>query len=140
MRFPGGLATADVPALLPAVVVYLPDHNRRNLPDTVSFATARGGVGGDPYYATAGVVTLVTDLAVIDLSTDMARLLTAHPWATSHEIVENTGFRLALGRHVSVTSPPSDEERAVLAAVDPHRRRDLEIKDRVRGKNSEVSA
>ena len=35
VRFPGGLATADVPSLLPRVVAYHPKHQKRNLPDRV---------------------------------------------------------------------------------------------------------
>ena len=140
VRFPGGLATADVPALLPRVVAYLPDHIERNLPERVSFVTASGGAGSDPRYPAAGVVTLVTDLAVIDLSGNVAALVSTHPWATQEEVADKTGFALATDERVAITPNPSNDEGEALATVDPDRRRDVEIRLRTRQKDSEVTA
>lgn len=140
IRFPGGLATADVPGLLPRVVAYLTHHSPRNLPERVSFVTGSGAAGSDPQHPTAGVVTLVTDLAVIDLSAGEARTVSIHPWATASEVAGSTGFQVVVDEHVVHTPVPSGDEQAALAAVDPLRRRDLEIKGSVKQEGSEVTA
>ncbi len=139
VRFPGGLATADVPSLLPRVVAYLPDHRTRNLPDRVSFVTGAGKPGRGAAARAAGVVTLVTDRAVLGVGRDSVEVVSIHPWASADEVIENTGFEVRIEGGVTATPPMSPAEREALDAVDPHRRRDLEIKVRSTS-TSEVTA
>jgi glutaconate CoA-transferase subunit B len=110
VRFPGGLATADVPTLLPRLVAYLPDHRIRNLPERVSFRTGAGGGWSGGQYAARGVVTLVTDLAVIRFDADGATLASVHGWTTPEEVLSLTGFPLTVPDSVPV-SPESDEQQ-----------------------------
>lgn len=127
VRFPGGLATADVPKLLPRLVVYLPSHQLRNLPERASCITGSGqGWSGQP--PTAGVTVLVTDLAVIEFADGSARLRSVHPWATPEQVEEATGFTLVSTRRPSVTAPLSERETIAIGRLDPTSRRAAEFR------------
>lgn len=117
VRLPGGLAVADVPALLPRLVVHLPTHRARNLPPRVDVATGSGHHAG-PTHRTRGVVAIITELCVIATGAGGARLVSHHPGVAVEQVVTETGFALEL--EGSVCSPgPSDAERHALAALDP---------------------
>ena len=118
VRFPGGLATADVPKLLPRLVIYLPAHSARNLPERVSWVTGSGqGWTGEPN--TAGVTVLVTDLAVIAYTKSGAVLRSVHPWSSEAEVRESTGFELISAGPPVETAMPSEHERMMMSALDP---------------------
>lgn len=126
VRFPGGLATADVPKLLPRLVIYLPAHVPRNLPRRVSCVTGSGS-GWHNKPTTAGVTVLVTNLAVIEYRDAVAHLRSVHPWATLERVQEETGFELAVGRPPLETPLPSERERMVIADLDPQALRVAEL-------------
>lgn len=127
VRFPGGLATADVPKLLPRLVTYLPSHSSRNLPERVSCLTGSGrGWPHEP--RSAGVIVLVTDLAVIDFTDGAATLRTVHPWATEDQVRAATGFELRSNQPAVETNSPSERERMVIAQLDPSSIRTKELK------------
>jgi glutaconate CoA-transferase subunit B len=127
VRFPGGLATADIAKLLPRLLVYLPAHLPRNLPARVACVTGSGsGWGHDP--PTAGVTVLVTDLAVIEFSTGSAGLRSVHPWASAHQVRAATGFELALAEPVAITQSPTERETMVMSRLDPHGVRAQELR------------
>ena len=117
VRFPGGLATADVPSLLPRLVVYLPVHSLRNLPARVSCITGsgQGSVGRPP---TAGVTVLVTDLAVIAFRRGRAMLASVHPWTSVEQVRARTGFEVT-SEAVAETPAPSGRETMALTELDP---------------------
>lgn len=112
VRLPGGLATADVPSLLPRLVVYLPRHRRRALPSRVDVVTGAVQPTGA---RTRGVVRLVTDLAVIGLGPSGAALESVHPGVDVDHVVDLTGFALHGLGSASVTRQP---DAAVAAAID----------------------
>jgi len=118
VRFPGGLATADVPTLLTRVVVYHTEHVPRALPPRVEFVT------GPPGH----VRTIVTDRCVIRLNERGPEVVSVHPGQEVETVRAATGFRLHASARVATTSPPSAEELSVLEAIDPHRLRELEFK------------
>ena len=127
VRLPGGLATADVPRLLPRLVVYLPRHRRRSLPTRVDVVTGPGGGwDGDRYHA-RGAVRLVTDMAVVELGANGARLASVHPGVDPGEVVAETGFALQGIASAGTTPTPSDELREQLDRVDPQGVRGKEI-------------
>ncbi len=132
VRFPGGLATADVPSLLPRIVTYLPDHRTRSLPERVDWVTGAGGASKSGGFSSAGTAFLVTDLAVIGFGGGHARIVSAHPWSNLEEISENTGYRIEGHDDVPTTAPPDREDLAALAALDPRRLRDREVPQRPR--------
>jgi len=129
VRFPGGLALADVPNLMPRIVLYHTAHEPRALPSRMGFRTGAGGGIERAGYRALGPTKLVTDLCVIAFSPGGARLESVHPGVSVDEVVAATGFELR-SDDPTETPPPSDAELAALDAVDPNRRRDIEIRRR----------
>lgn len=126
VRFPGGLATADVPKLLPRLVIYLPAHAPRNLPERVSCITG-GGRGWQNEPRTAGVTVLVTDLAVIEFTLGVASLRSVHPWTNHDQVRRATGFEMKMTRPLPETALPSERERMVITELDPRSLRAAEL-------------
>lgn len=134
-RFGGGLATADVPALLPRVIAYHPDHRPRSLPARVDWITGSGHGWAGSTWKAAGTVAVVTDLAVIEFVEGRGRIKSIHPWSDASTVRENTGFDLSPPENAPPTPEPTPEELEALDLVDPRRRRDEEVPDRAgRGK------
>jgi glutaconate CoA-transferase subunit B len=129
VRFPGGLALADVPNLMPRIVLYHTAHELRALPAELGFRTGAGGGIERGGYRALGPTKLVTDLCVIAFAPSGPRLESFHPGVSVDEIVAATGFALETDDAVE-TPPPSEAELAALDAVDPNRRRDIEIRRR----------
>ena len=129
-RFGGGLATADVPALLPRVIAYHPDHRPRSLPARVDWITGSGHGWAGSTRKAAGMVAVVTDLAVIEFVDGRGRMKSIHPWSNASTVRENTGFELSLPEDAPPTPEPTPEELKALDLVDPRRRRDDEVPDR----------
>lgn len=116
VRLPGGLATADVPSLLPRLVVYLPRHRLRALPATVDVVTGAAQPAGS---RTRGAIRLVTDLAVIDLGPQGARVASLHPGVDTDQLRAETGFVLHGLDNPPATARPSDAVMAALDRLDP---------------------
>jgi glutaconate CoA-transferase subunit B len=130
VRFGGGLATADVPNLLPRVIAYHPQHRRRALPERVDWVTGSGGGWSGAHYEAAGTVALVTDLAVITFESGRGKVVSIHPWTTAEEVERNTGYEVGADDDAPATAEPDEGDLAALAELDPKRRRDQEIPDR----------
>ncbi len=129
LRFPGGLAMADVPRLMPRVVLYHTDHRPRGLVERVDVVTGRGGPSERGGYRSEGPTLLVTDLCVIALGGDASRLVSLHPGVDAERVAAETGFPLRAGGRVSETEPPRPEEVAAMEALDPHGLRGVETRD-----------
>lgn len=134
VRFPGGLATADVPSLLPRLVAYIPGHQTRSLPREVSYLTGQGEGWSDDTYSARGVVTLVTDLAVFRFGAAGATLASIHEWTTIDEVLSKMEFRVAIPDSVPVSPEPNGAQRDVLIAIDGRGSRNIEIRARARAK------
>ena len=124
-RFPGGLATGDVPQLLPTVITYMPRHQVRSTPERVPFVTGAGGPSSRGEFASGGVVALGTDLGVVEWERGTPRLAFVHPWTTPEGVQAATGFSLDVSGAVE-TTPPTTAEVAALEVIDPNRIRDKE--------------
>lgn len=129
LRFPGGLAMADVPRLMPRVVLYHTDHRPRGMVERVDVVTGRGGASERGGYRSQGPATLVTDLCVIGFGEGGARLVSVHPGVDADRVRAATGFALRAGRRVPVTEGPSADELAAMAELDPHGLRGVEARD-----------
>jgi acyl CoA:acetate/3-ketoacid CoA transferase beta subunit len=127
VRFPGGLATADVPKLLPRVVVYLPAHRPRNLPAQVAYVTGSGAGWTGSRFPSQGVVSIVTDLACIRIGSDRPRLESVHPWASVDDVRRQTGFELET-EGCGITPTPDDDEMSALGDIDPAGLRATEVR------------
>jgi glutaconate CoA-transferase subunit B len=129
VRFPGGLALADVVNLMPRIVLYHTSHEPRALPEQVGFRTAGGGGIERGGYESQGAATLVTDRAVIRFTPAGPRLESVHRGETVAGVVAETGF--ALETEGAVETPgPTPAELDALETVDPDRHRDREFKRR----------
>lgn len=117
VRLPGGLATADVPNLLPRVVAYHTDHGPRGLPRRVDFVTGARG----------SLAALVTDRCVIAFGHAGPALVSVHPGEDEAAVRAATGFELEPGT-APLTPIPSADELAALDEIDPLRLRQLELK------------
>jgi acyl CoA:acetate/3-ketoacid CoA transferase beta subunit len=73
---------------------------------------------------------VVTNKAVLDFETPdhRARLRSVHPGVTVAEVVDATGFELAVPGDLEPTREPTDEELTVLAELDPAGLRHREVK------------
>ena len=129
VRFPGGLALADVPNLMPRIVLYHTAHEPRALPAAIGFRTGAGGGIERAGYRAHGPTKLVTDLCVIAFAAAGPRLESVHAGVSVDEVVEATGFDLDVDG-AAETPAPSESELEALEAVDPNRRREIEIRRR----------
>ncbi|MBC7172517.1 MAG: CoA-transferase [Polyangiaceae bacterium] len=64
---------------------------------------------------------VITNLGVFDFETpdNRMRLRSVHPGATVEEIIANTGFELVIPDNIEATRAPTDEERSLIAKLDP---------------------
>jgi glutaconate CoA-transferase subunit B len=129
LRFPGGLAMADVPRLMPRVVLYHTDHRPRGLVERVDVVTGRGGPSDRGGHRSEGPTVLVTDLCVIAFGAEGARLVSVHPGVDAERAMAATGFALRSGRRVPTTEAPRPDEVEAMREIDPHGLRGVEARD-----------
>ena len=106
---------------------WIPNHSTRVFVPKVDVVS---GVGydraaklGEWVKAHHEIRRVVTNLAVLDFATPdhRMRLASVHPGVTVDEVVEATGFELAIEGNVPESRVPTDEELAVHRAGRPHR-------------------
>jgi len=129
LRMPGGLATADVPRLMPRVVLYHTDHRPRSLVARLDALTGRGGASERGGFRSAGPTVLVTDRCVIAVEPGGPRLVTVHPGESVEGVVAATAFALRVEGEIPETEPPTAAELAAMEQLDPHVLRALETRD-----------
>jgi glutaconate CoA-transferase subunit B len=129
VRFPGGLATADVPSLLPRVIAYLPDQRSRNVVADVSYRTGPGHGLTAGRFAAKGVESLVTDLACFRFEEGHVSVSSIHPWVEAADFFERTGFEVEVSDRTPRTPLPSTGQLEVLESIDPEGIRQREIRN-----------
>ncbi len=117
VRLPGGGGAAVLFQVVRRIVVYRTRHDPGALPDAVDFVTATGNLD-----------RVVTPLAVFRATPEGLRLEGLQPGATLDEVRRRTGFPVAPAGDVAPIPPPTEEERAELARLDPDRLRDLDFR------------
>jgi glutaconate CoA-transferase subunit B len=115
VRLPGAGGAAMILPTARRVVLWRTQHTPRVFVDRLDFVSAAGNLD-----------RVVTPLAVLRRVEGYLALESVHPWATADEVRAHTGFALPAGGGTP-TPPPSVEELAALARVDPARVRDLEF-------------
>ena len=115
VRLPGAGGAAMILPTARRVVLWRTQHTPRVFVERLDFVSAAGNLD-----------RVVTPLAVLRRVDGYLAIESVHPWTTADEVRAQTGFALPTG-DVMCTPPPSDEEMATLARVDPERVRDLEI-------------
>ena len=104
-------------------------HEKRRFVEKVDFVTSPAWLTGDGSRRRAGLLfggvsRVVTTLGILgfDDETRSMRIEATHPGVSVEEIRANTGFPLGQAPEIAITEPPSDDELAMLRALDPERR------------------
>jgi len=117
---------------------WVPKHNTRVFVEQVDIVSGVGparakaaGAGASKYN---DIHRIVTNLGVFDVNgidgdaERIVRLLSVHPGVTVEEVVENTGFELAVPAEVPTTREPTESELMIIRNVlDPKTLRDREV-------------
>ncbi len=112
---------------------WVPNHSPRVFVEDVDFVS---GVGYDRARASGPeasryheVRRVVTNLCVLDFETEnrSMRLRSVHPGVDVDRVVEATGFSLVIPENLAATRAPDDDERALIAALDPNGTRNKEV-------------
>ena len=127
VRLPGSGGANDIISLCGEVIV-LTAHEPRRFVERVDFITSPSHLtGGDSRrrsgLVTRGVSRVVTTLGLFGFEAGSRRMVleAVHTGVTVEEVRDRTPFDLAIADRVATTPPPSDEELAVLRALDPER-------------------
>ncbi len=124
LRGPG---TVGLPFLarVGRVLIYTMAHNPRTFVERVDFLGGPGFLDGPSSWAQAdlpggGPAAVVTPLCTFDFDpqTLRMRLETVHPGVTVQQVVQATGFELAVPEAVPVTPAPTADELAILRSID----------------------
>jgi glutaconate CoA-transferase, subunit B len=128
VRLPGTGGANDIASLCREVIV-LTAHEKRRFVPRVDFVTSPAWLDGDGARQRAGllfggVARVVTTLGVFGFEPDTRRMRieATPPGVTVEQIRDHTGFPLGEAAVVAVTEPPSEDELAMLRALDPERR------------------
>ena len=113
---------------------WVPAHTRRVFVERVDMICGVGydsaAAAGPPAQRFLDLRRVVTNLAVLDFQTEdhSMRLVSLHPGVDVGEVIQNTGFELAIPEHVPQTRLPSEQELSLIREViDPQGYRDQEI-------------
>jgi glutaconate CoA-transferase subunit B len=128
VRLPGTGGANDIASLCREVIIVTP-HEKRRFVERVDFVTSPAWLQGDGSRRRAGLLfggvsRVVTTLGMLGFhpETRRMRIEATHPGVDIASVRANTGFELAVAPEVTVTAPPSDDELAMLRALDPERR------------------
>jgi glutaconate CoA-transferase, subunit B len=122
-RLPGSGGACDIASLAQRFVVLL-DHDKRRLPQRVSYITSPGFGDGKGWrrrvgLARGGPSAVITTKAILRFDEDgQAYLASVHPGNTADDVVTNTGWKLRVPADVPVTAEPTAGELAVIRDYD----------------------
>lgn len=117
VRLPGGAGSAAILPTAKRTILWRTRHDPRTFVEKLSFVTASGKVD-----------RVVTPLCIFVKRADgRLHLESIHPYTSAEEVKKQTGFPVET-EGVPVTPPPTAEELAALAEVDPQRVRLVEFK------------
>jgi glutaconate CoA-transferase subunit B len=114
VRLPGGAAAAFIFPLVRKAVLWNFRHSVRSLVKRVDFVTATARNASND-------VLLCTDLCLMryDRERKAWRLVSVHPWSSKEEVLGSTGFEVIADTGFVVTRAPTEEERELIARLDP---------------------
>jgi len=126
VKLPGSGGGADI-AILSRRWVTLMSHEKRRLVERVSYITSPGYGDGSPGWRKrngllgGGPVAIITTLGVLRFPErgGEAVLESVHPGHDIDEVLDNTGWDLAVSRAVKQTSAPTDAELEAIRRFDP---------------------
>ncbi|MEP1471539.1 MAG: ketoacid CoA transferase [Halieaceae bacterium] len=122
---------------------FVPSHNTRVFMDgECDFVSS---IGYNPERLPRGhslndieIRRVITDLCVMDFGgpDHQIRLLSLHPGISAEQVQESTGYPVHVPDDVATTAAPTEEQLAMIAALDPHNQRAMQIKDNPAGDRS----
>jgi len=126
IRLPGSGGANDAASHSKRTVILIP-HEKRRLPERVSFITSPGYIRGPKDRKQAGLegcgpTRVITDLVILgfDQKTRTMQVESIHPNVSVAEIRENTGFELRVPEKVRATEPPTVEQlKHLRTEIDP---------------------
>ncbi|MGH9531370.1 MAG: CoA-transferase, partial [Terriglobales bacterium] len=132
VRLPGSGGACDIASLAQRFVVLL-EHDKRRLPECVSYVTSPGYGDGKGWRERVGLPrggpsAAITTQAVLRFG-DVARppsaahegeayLASAHPGVSVEDVVANTGWKLRVAERVEVTPEPTTAELTAIREYD----------------------
>jgi len=111
VKLPGPAGSSSMRPFVAKIVILVPRHSRRSLPERVDFVTT----APSPRNRTT---TVLTDLARLDLANGRLRVTSRRRGTALRDLRERTGFALDENED-EIAREPSDEERRALAGLDP---------------------
>jgi acyl CoA:acetate/3-ketoacid CoA transferase beta subunit len=117
-----------------ATSYWVPNHSPRVFVEEVDVVSGLGyrrAAEAGPWVAAHHEIRrVVTNKAVLDFETGdhSMRLRSVHPGVTVDEVVEATGFELAVAGDVEESRPPTEAELELLGRLDPDGLRHREVK------------
>jgi len=125
VRLPGSGGGNDIASCAKRVAIIM-GHAKRKLVKKLDYFTSPGHIDGPGGRRRLGLpgegpFLVVTDLCqmTFDDSTKKIRLFTVHPGVTVEQVLENTGFDLAVPKSVVETKAPTYFELETLRNIDP---------------------
>lgn len=118
VRFSGSFGSPYLYMLVPRVILFRPEHDRRGLVPKVDFISAPGWSPPE-VYRPGGPVALVTGRCLFDWRRDERRfaLRSLHPGETAESVRAATGFDYAAPAEVPATPVPDAALRAEIRAL-----------------------
>jgi glutaconate CoA-transferase subunit B len=126
VKLPGSGGGGDLASLAHRSIIII-EHERRRLPERVSYITSPGYGDGPGWRERVGLPrggpsAVVTSMGVLgfDPATCEAVLRSYHPGTTVEQVRANTGWDLRVAPDVHETPPPTAAELEVIRTYDPH--------------------
>lgn len=123
VRLPGSGGACDIASLAKRFVVLM-EHDKRRLPERVSYITSPGYGDGKGWRERVGLPrggpsAVITSKAVLRFDGDgEAYLASVHPGVSVDEVVASTGWKLRVAERVEVTQAPNAEELTAIREYD----------------------
>jgi glutaconate CoA-transferase subunit B len=108
VRLPGGAGSAALMPRANRTILWRTKHDPRVFVEKLDFVTAEGNVD-----------RVVTPLCVFVRDAGTLRVESIHPGVLPDQLKSATGFPIEVDDATPVTAPPTEEELAALALVDP---------------------
>lgn len=123
--------------------LFVPSHNTRvfvegecDLVNSIGYNPERLPKGYT--FDDIDIRVILTDLCVLDFNgpNKQIRIKSLHPGITVEQVVENTGFELAIDDNIPTTAAPTQEQLDIINELDPSNIRSKQLKDNPKGDRS----
>ncbi len=117
LRGPGSIGTTSIGSLAPEVILFSDEHSPRRFVERVDYVSVPGWQRRAAAGLEGGPRLVITPLATMDFRHGRMALRSVHPGITVEEVVDATGFELAVPDDVPTTPVPTADELAALARL-----------------------